>query len=280
MAKKHIKQKPKTKFNVINITLIVIIFLLVSLVGVKYYREETQDTLEFSGPNIYRAIYAYNVLDQKGAEVLLDFKGKWVDSGEKIEDVAEIRGGHEGVFIVMYKNKEITIGGPASSSEHIAVTSLSLKLPHSDLIRAVLLPQSIDTIGDLVDKLDRLSKKLIPSNNIYNIAINGDIMFDTKKSMTPTIIQDIDNLLPAGNNIEFYQTGLRLKLQNADINDFENINMLLNRRGITVTRVATSRLEVLIRSIHGIGSTDAAMLEKVAQDVGVYSLKIVKDPIQ
>jgi hypothetical protein len=280
MAKKHIKQKPKTKFNVINITLIVVIFLLVSLVGIKYYREETQDTFEFTGPNIYRAIYAYNILNQKGAEVLLDFKGKWVESGKEIEDVAEIRGGHKGVFTVIYKSKEITIGGPASSSEHIAVTSLSLTLPHSDVLRAVLLPLNIDTIGDLVDKLDRLSKKLIPANNIYNIAINGDVMFDTKRSMTPTIIQDIDNLLPAGNTIEFYQTGLRLKLQNADINDFENINMLLNRRGITVTRVATSQLEVLIRSIHGIRSSDEAMLDKVAQDIGVYSLKIITDPLQ
>jgi len=246
---------------------------------VRYYVTEPQEDLHFSGPNIYRAVYAYEVIHEQGFEASLYFEGKWVDSGELIENRGMITAGEGGTFTVEYDGRELTIGGPTSSSEHIAATKVVLQPAHSDIIKAKMHPQRIGNFDSLIRKLDRLADKLVPEENIYNIGFEGDIMIDAGLNLKPTIVQELDNILKPGNDITFYESGLRLSLKNADLSDLESIRALLDQRSIEVSNIATSRLVVLIRSKQPIKGTDDLLFDSIANDIGVYYLKIIKKPL-
>jgi len=269
----------KKTFNVFNITIILVIVILVALISVRYYTTEPQKDLHFSGPNIYRAVYAYEVIHEQGFEASLYFEGKWVDSGELIEGRGMIIAGEDGTFTIEYDKRELTIGGPTSSSEQIAATKVVLYPAHSDIIKVKMGPQRIGNFDSLIKKLDRLADRLVPEENIYNIGFEGDIMIDTELNLKPTIVQELDNILKQGNEVDFYESGLRISLKNADLSDLENIRSLLDQRSIEVSNIATSRLVVLIRSKQSIKGTDNMLFESIAHDIGVYSLKIIKKPL-
>ena len=72
------------KKNLLNTIIILAAIILVIIISLKLFAVE-ESTLTFSGPNIYRAVYVYETMNEQGYSVDLSLIGKWTDTGEKFE---------------------------------------------------------------------------------------------------------------------------------------------------------------------------------------------------
>ncbi len=247
------------------------------MIGYRYATAETE-SLEFSGPNIYRAIYAYEIMNERGFEVNLVFEGKWTDTGENAQGTGTVLKGEEGTFTIKYREQEITVGGPTSGKEHIAAGSIKLEPAHSAVVKLGLTARSSDSLDMLVKELDTLAETLV--SDIHNTGISGSIMLDSETLLKPTILQEIDNILGPGNEVEFYETGLVFSINNADTKDLAEIANMLRLNNIEIAKAATSRMTVLVRADEQIDKTEDELSANVPETANVYSLKIIKKSVQ
>ena len=268
------------KKNLLNVLIVIIALILVLAISLHLFAME-EKTLNFSGANIYRAVYVYDAMEHQGFLVNLDVTGYWTDTNELFEDSALILDATKGNFLVLYEDREIAIGGPTSTTEDIAAEQLILKPLNKELIKLGLEPISYSNLATLNSKLERLSLSLLTKEEIYDVGIRGDVMIDTDTTLKPTIIQKIENLLKPRNEITLYNNGIQLSLENANLDDLKAINELLSNEKVSSTDVATSRLEVLVRTKSTIGESTDTLLNKAEQsDFEIYMLRLISDPIQ
>jgi|TARA_Y100000310_G_scaffold341572_1_gene441149 hypothetical protein len=260
--------------NFFNTAIIVIAIILVLLIGYRYATTESE-TLHFSGPNIYRAVYAYEVMHEQGFEVNLEFEGKWTDSGELATGSGIVLEAGEGKFVIDYQNSEISVGGPTSGAEHVGAATIILTTTHASVIKLGLEPRSSGDLDSLVSELNSLAERLVTPQSI---GIAGEIMLDSETLLKPTIIQEIDNILKPRNEITFFETGLKLSLENSDLTELAEVANLLKASGIGVSKAATSRMLLLVRCSCTL--TEAELNEKIPEAANVYSLQLIKTPVQ
>ncbi|HIK00114.1 TPA: hypothetical protein H1016_01065 [archaeon] len=268
------------KKNVVNLLIVVIAVALIVAIALRFNISEEM-TLNFSGPNVYRAVYVYAAMQEQGFSVNLKFSGKWTDNNEKIDSEGLILNAELASFTILLNGREVTVGGPFSSIDDIQAVSLSLAPNHRAVVKAGLEPLMYKDVSSLTDKLDKFSASLVPRENISEVGISGDITIDSAKTVMPTIIQELNNALRPGNEYVLFERGLILKLNNANLNDLENAGRLLSREGLDVEKIATGRLEIFIRT-KNIPPEGRDVLQGKAENTGlkIFLFKIITKPVQ
>lgn len=268
------------KPNPFNIVIIILAIILVLAISVHFLGVEER-TLTFSGPNIYRAVYLYEVMDGQGYLVNLEVDGNWVDTGGQFNGKGLVTEAEKGQFVMLYGGDEVSVGGPTSATEDISASQLILSPAHAAVVKVGIEPVSDNTFASLNTKLGTLATALVPSSNLYNIGIHGDIMLDVDASLTPTIVQGLDNILKPNNEITLYEHGLRFSFSNADLNDLSAVNTFLNSNGIEVTKVATSSIELAVRSNAAILDNRDSLMQKAEPfSFTIYLLRVINSPLK
>src|SRR3989344_2177134 len=98
------------KQNVLNLIIIAVALVLITGIALRFYAAEER-TLNFSGPNVYRAVYVLDAMQKQGYSVDLKFTGKWTDTNEKINLQGLIVDGEFGSFTILLDGREVTVGG-------------------------------------------------------------------------------------------------------------------------------------------------------------------------
>ena len=266
--------------NAINLLIFGVALVLIIAIAMRLYGVE-EKTLHFSGPNVYRAVYVYDAMQKQGFSVDLKFDGRRTDSEKKISSEGLVLGGELGEFTIMLNGRQVTVGGPFSSSDDIQASSLILVPNHKAVVKAGLDPLSADSLSDLNSELANFAAAIIPAANIYETGIEGDITLDVSSSLQPTIIQQLGNVLRPQNEIVLYDRGLILKLENANLDDLESISQFFAQQNISVQKVATSSITLYVRTKEIPAESSAAILVK-AQNSGFnpFLLVISSKPVQ
>jgi hypothetical protein len=265
------------KQNIFNIAIVTVALILVIIIGL-YYLQTEHDSLTFSGPNIYRAVYAWEIMNEQGYEVNINFEGEWTDNNKPAKGTGIVLHGAEGAFLILYEDKEISVGGPTSGKEHIQAVSIILEPAHKSVVKIGLEPQRSESLENFIQTIESLSDAI--SDNIYTIGLEGDIMMDSETLLKPTIIQELDNILKGDNSITFYETGLRFSLKNANLADLAEIRDMFLLNEIQISNVATSRLVIINRVEDYPKKTELELVQCLPGETKTYSLRIIKKPIQ
>lgn len=266
------------KVNLFNTIIIILAIALVITIGLHYYSME-ENTLTFSGANIYRSVYIYQIMDEQGFAVLLTIDGQWVDTQEAFQGSGVIVDGEFGQYTMEYHDNYVTVGGPQSAAEDISANELKLSTLHESVLKIGLEPVKSTSLSSLYAEFLSFTNNLV-DEKIYNIGLTGDVMIDTSTALQPTIVQEIDNLLKPGNTIELFDNGMRISFENAELSDLDAIADLLYDKNILVTGVATSKLELLIRTETEISESREAVESRIANTIyTTYLIRIIKSPI-
>lgn len=267
------------KTNVFNVIIILVAIGLVAIISTHYGAME-ENTLTFSGPNIYRSVYVFEIMQEQGYEVLLTIDGAWTDTGEPFEGSGVILEAEQGQYLIDYSGNQVSVGGPQTGTEDLSASKLYLSPLHDSVVKVGIMPASFTTLSESISELNTLSYSLVPAENLYNVGIVGDVMLDTQEILSPTLVQEIDNILPPNNEIILYDKGIRLSFENAKLADLSEINSLLTKKGITVTAVATSRLELQVRSDSSIKEVRETLQQSAeARGFGIYLLRVINEPV-
>lgn len=268
------------KKNAINLMIVIVALLLITAIAMRFYGAE-EKTLNFSGPNVYRAVYVYDAMQKQGYSVNLTFSGRWTDTNEKTSGSGLILKGELGEFTILLDSRQVTVGGPFSSADDIQASSLILVPNHRAVVKIGLEPFSRNSLAALNLKLESFAQQIIPAENIYEIGVEGDITLDVSNNLKPTITQDLNNIMPQ-NEFVLYDNGLILKLESANIEGLKSVNQLFAQKNISVQKVATSQLILYVRTKEIPAESSAALLAK-AQDsgsLGLFLLRIITNPVQ
>ena len=266
------------KVNVFNAVIIILAFALVVTIGLHYYAME-ENTLTFSGANIYRSVYIYQIMDEQGFAVLLTIDGRWVDTQEAFQGSGIVVDGEYGQYTMEYYDNYVTVGGPQSAAEDISANEIKLSTLHDSVLKIGLEPASSLSLSGLYSEL-LVFTDLLVDEEIYNVGISGDVMVDTSTALQPTLVQEIDNLLKPGNEVELFDNGLRIGFENAELSDINAISDLLSGKGIMVSGVATSKLELIVRTKGEISESRDTIEERISgTGYSTYLLRIIKSPI-
>ena len=258
----------------------IIIFLFLFILSFRFAYQE-QETLTFSGSNIYRSIYVYEIMKEQGYQVNLDIKGKWVDTQEPFDESVLILSGARGQYEVLYNDHIYTVGGPSSAVEDISANYLKLVPMHKSVVKVGINPITANSLDDLSSNIEDFSYNVVSEENVFNIGIHGDILIDVNASLQPTLVQEIDNILKPNNEITLFEKGIRLSLENSDTNDLHELSRLLKLNNFQVTRVATSDLDIQIRSTKEITENQQDLLKSTDNtDFNVFLLNIFNEPLQ
>ena len=268
------------KRNVINILIAAVALVFVLGIALRFYAAEER-TLNFSGPNVYRAVYVFDAMQKQGFSVNLKFSGKWTDTNEKIDGNGLIVDAELGSFEILLDSREVTVGGPFSSSDDIQAASLSLIPAHAAVVKIGVEPQEFLSLNSFNTYFENFASYIIQPSNIYEVGIEGDITLDFAGIIKPTLIQDLNNILRPGNDHVLFERGLILKLKNANLEELKAAAQLFETKGIKVEKVATSRLNLYLRTREKPLETREA-LQKRAESSGVkiFLFKIITKPVQ
>jgi len=265
--------------NVINLLIVVVALIFIVGIALRFYIAEER-TLNFSGPNVYRATYVYDAMQKQGFSVDLKFSGRWTDSDEKVESEGLIVDTDLGSFTIILDGREVTVGGPFSSTEDIQAASLSLVPAHAVVIKIGIESQEFSDLKSLNSFLENFVNRIISPSNIYEIGIKGDITLDVSETIKPTIIQDLHNVLRPQNEFVLFERGLIIKLEDANVDELKEVAGLFENKGIKLEKVATSRLELFLRAKEKPLETREA-LQKRAEDywAKIFLFKIIAKPV-
>ncbi|MFH1450496.1 MAG: TrmB family transcriptional regulator sugar-binding domain-containing protein [archaeon] len=263
--------------NIFNVAIFALALVLVFLIGLHYLNSESE-SLHFSGPNIYRAIYAWEVMDGQGYEVRLEFEGRTTSTGEATAGAGVVIQGKEGAFTIADENNEITIGGPTSGKEDVQAATLILAPAHEGVIKIGLNPMSFESLDALIKQFEKIAE--VAGGEVYGIGIEGELLLDSETDLKPTIIQELNNILKGENNIIFYESGLHLTLENADLKDLSEIMNMFMWKNVKITGAATGRTRMLIRTVSKVQESREDISGRIPADVSTYSVQIINKPIQ
>jgi len=268
------------KQNVLNLIIIAVALVLITGIALRFYAAEER-TLNFSGPNVYRAVYVLDAMQKQGYSVDLKFTGKWTDTNEKINLQGLIVDGEFGSFTILLDGREVTVGGPFSSSDDIQASSLSLVPAHKASVKIGIEPQEFSSLKQFNSFVENFAYSVIPANNVYEIGVEGDITLDVSDTIKPTLIQDLNNILRSENEYVLFERGLILKLKSANTKELNEVAQLFENKGIKVEKLATSRLILYMRTKEK-PAEQREILQKRAEDSGVeiFLFKIITKPVQ
>ncbi len=266
--------------NVINLIIIVIALILIVGIALRFYAAEER-TLNFSGPNVYRAVYVFDAMQKQGYSVDLKFSGRWTDSGVVVNSQGLILEGELGRFTILLDGREVTVGGPFSSADDIQATGLSLVPAHKAVVKVGIEPQEFTSLKTFNSLVENFGNSVVTSRNIYDVGVEGDITLDVADTIKPTLIQDLNNVLRPGNEYVLFERGLILKLKNANAGDLRNIEQLFAGKGIKVEKGATSRIILYLRTKET-PAESRDILQKRAENSGVklFLFKVITKPVQ
>lgn len=269
-----------SKKNAINLLIILVAVILIAAIAIRLFGVEEQ-TLRFSGPNVYRAVYVFDAMQKQGFSVNLRFDGRWTDTGAQISSEGLILDGQLGEFTILLGNRQVSLGGPFSSSSDLQASRIILVPNHRAVVKVGLEPLSAGTLSELNSRLENFANAVIPRSDIYETGIEGDVTIDVSPSLMPTLLQELSNVLRPQNDFVLYDNGLILKLKNANLDDMGNINQLFVQKNLSIQKVATSRLLLYVRAKEIPSESSAALLGK-AKNFGLetFLLTTITKPVQ
>ncbi len=239
-----------------------------------------ENTLSFTGPNIYRAVYVYETMETQGYSVNLTVNGIWSDTHKPFSGSGLILDTRPGVFLILYNGQELTVGGPTSAKEDISAKGLSLVPNNLEVVKIGIDPVSYQNLSQFYADLSKFTNKLI-LNTDYKIVVFGDAVIDTNESVYPTILKKLENNL-TNCNFVIYEKGIGVSFNRSDLSDLPKIDAILESNGVGVKNIETGRILLLIRTNFKINESQASLFKKASnlKMFKIYLLKIIKKPVQ
>jgi len=270
-----------SKKNYVNILVVILVFSLLLTISYRFGIQE-ENTFTFSGPNIYRSVFVYQLMYNRGYLVNLEVEGKWIDTEEPIHATGLIVQSERGQFRIILDDHIYKVGGPSSATEDIAANRLRLLPLHESVVKVHFNPVHSDSLGDLLSDLTDLSESILPKDEIYSVGVIGEVLIDVEESLKPSIIQDISNILNPDNSIALFEHGIRLFLRSgADLSDLEELQDIFKSKGLTITSVATGEMELDIRSISLVDENQLAFLESTKDsDFDIFQITVINEPLK
>jgi len=266
------------KRKVFNAAAVVIGFVLLMLIFSHYFSAE-EETLSYSGVNVYRAVYAYQTMEEQGFLVDLEAKGKWVDDGSSFRGSGLVLEADKGRFTVLQNRREITIGGASSASDDIAADNIILRPKSEAVVKVGIVPIEDNTLASFTYRMNALARIFVDARNIQGVGIQAEIMVDTDDVLNPTLIQKLYNVMGTHNTIALYDNGFQLVMERATLEELNHIDDILFTSGINYEKVATGRITLLIRSTKDIEDSLGDLWEKLPADYDATMLKIINEPL-
>ncbi len=268
------------KKNIINLLIVVVALVFIIGIALRFYAAEER-SLNFSGPNVYRAVYVFDAMQKQGFSVNLKFSGKWTDSNEKIDSQGLVVDGLFGEFTILLDSREVTVGGPFSSAEDIQAGSLSLVPAHKAVVKIGIEPQDFLSLSSFNNFAADFSSSVVPETNTYEIGVEGDITLDVSETLKPTIIQDLNNIFRPKNEFVLFERGLTLKLKNANADELKKVDELFKNKGINVEKIATSRLILYVRAKETPVELREVLQKRTEKNnVKMFLFKIITKPVK
>ncbi len=265
--------------NVINLLIVVVALIFIVGIALRFYLAEER-TLNFSGPNVYRAVYVYDAMQKQGFSVNMKFSGRWTDSGEKVSGEGLIVGTDLGSFTIIFEGREVTVGGPFSGKEEIQAASFSLIPAHTAVVKIGVEPKEFLSLNSFNNFFENFVNSIVGAGNIYETGISGDITLDVSETLKPTLIQDLNNIFRPKNEFVLFENGLLLKLEDANIDELKEVDKLFERKGIKIEKLATSRLELFLRTKEiPLETREALQRRAEAGGVKIFLFKVITKPV-
>jgi len=129
-----------------------------------------ESTLEFTGANIYRAVYAQQLISNAGFASNLQVEGTWRSTGEQFSDEGRILSASTGVFTILYNGRQVLVGGPSTGSEDISAKALRIVVQNADVIRVGVEPIYGDysKVGKALYEIEKMGLKIIEIRTAEN----------------------------------------------------------------------------------------------------------------
>ncbi|MFO7872668.1 MAG: TrmB family transcriptional regulator sugar-binding domain-containing protein [Candidatus Undinarchaeales archaeon] len=268
------------KKNIYNYLIVISAIILIVFISVKFFGME-ENELQFTGPNIYRAVYVYEAVNNRGYAVNLSFDGKWTDSGEGVSGSGRIYSSGMGYFTVNYNGRIVSLGGPLTAKEDISMKSFSIIPLHEEVVKIGLEPAEYSDLNEMYNEINLIAKTSAGSGNLYNSGVKGTVMLDTNTTLYPTLIQKINNEAGSELNVKLFDRGLYLYLNNTNAKDIQTVSSVLADENIGVKGTASGRLLLFARAKQRV-SADRDEIIDTLKDLNLdpYTVKIIREPIQ
>jgi len=275
-----IHDKKTSSTNPINVIIVLIVVILLSFIAFRFSNFEEQ-TLTFSGPNIYRAVYVYQLMESQGYLANLRVEGRWQDTNEPFNDVGLITSADKGRFNIEYQGHSYSIGGSSSAVEDIAADRLHISPLHDGVIKIGITPVTSQSLSLLLFEINGFVEDVIgDDNSLYNVGIKGDLLIDVDTTLKPTIVQEVDNVLKPDNDITLFEKGLRISFSNADLSDLEELISLFSDKNIIIERVATGDMLFFIRTNEPVSISTQELLPVVeSSSFDSFLVTIINQPL-
>jgi len=200
---------------------------------------------------------------------------------KKLEASGRILDTEPGQFLMLWEGKEVTVGGPASSKEDISAVAFSLIPLNREVVKVGLEPVKYNSFSQLITEIDAVSDSTVPDEAQHSVALKGSLILDSETTLNPSIIQEIDNAINAKSEFTLYDKGLGLDLNDITLQELKTVNEVLMNEGINVEKVATGRLEILVRSVKTVDGDREELIQKIEnRGLETYLLTIIRSPIQ
>ncbi len=268
------------KKNIYNYLIVISAIILIIFISVKFFGME-ENELQFTGPNVYRAVYVYEAVNNRGYAVNLSFDGKWTDSGEKVSGSGRIYSSAMGYFTINYNGRLVTLGGPLTANEDISMKSFSIIPLHEETVKIGLEPAEYSNLNELYVELNLIAETSAGSGNLYNSGIKGTVMLDTNTTLYPTLIQKIKNDAGSKLNVKLFDRGLYLYLNNTNAEDIKTVSSVLANENIGIEGTATGRIILFARAKRSVPTDREEIIDNL-KDIHLdpYTVKIIREPIQ
>jgi|GEM_PF-1909615 hypothetical protein len=270
MAKQESSVYRKVLFLIIAVFFFAVVFKVI-------IAEES--TLEFTGANIYRAVYAQQLISHAGFASNLQIEGSWRSTGEQFSGEGRILSASKGVFTILYDGRQIMVGGPSTGSEDISARALRIVVQNEDVIRVGIEPSSNTDFSLFMSDLRNIPVQ-ISGENLMETSLRGSISIDSTNTMTPTIAQDLENILGFGSSVTIYDKGLTISLDGVIFNTLDGVSTYFDENNISLSRVSSSRLELDIRTISDSGLSESELSEMAPVSFDYYMLRVIDEPLK
>ncbi len=238
-----------------------------------------ESTLEFTGANIYRAVYAQQLISNAGFASNLHVEGTWRSTGEQFSDEGRILSASKGVFTILYNGRQVLVGGPSTGSEDISAKALRIVVQNADVIHVGVEPIYGDDFSVFTSSLTSIPIKLA-GENIMETSLSGSVSVDSVDSISPTIAQDLENILGFGSSVTIYDKGLTIFLDGVFLKTLEELSSYFSENGILLSRVSSSRLELDIRTVSDSNLSEAELSSRAPASFDYYMLRVIDEPLK
>ncbi len=276
------------KGRILGVNLIDLIVILVILGGVAafaYYQRPVQEKT-YAGFDIGKACTEYTWLSKAGFLVEAEIYGKWNLNKSPCHVSGLISSSEVNRLYVILKNGEVvSVGGSQAYIEDIAAEKIIFKPLSSSTVKVVVKPVVLETIGQLKEYLENISKTIAGDYQVATVTFTGLILIDSPGTMPSTknsvkIWIQVNKRIILGDPYisvgEEYITVV-VKGQGWRLQELVELDKILEELGFPRTRVSTGEITLFIGTKKSL--TDPAAGAVIQRNAKKISQLIKKEKI-